>query len=368
MRLEAVETPAVVIDREILRANIDAMARAARAAGHRLRPHFKTHKIPGIARDQIAAGACGMTVANPGEARVLFDAGIRDVFIARVTGSPPKLDRIAALAREGDVIAAVDGPEAAEALARAARTAGVRIRVRIEIDTGQSRSGLRPGDEAIALARSIASSGAYEGLALDGIFTHAGHIYAAPDRDAMRAIAEAEGRAMLDLARAMRTAGAPVAEVSIGSTPAARFAGAIPEALEIRPGNYVFHDAIQVANGTAALERCAMTVLATVIGRPAPDRAVLDAGSKILSSDRGTGASATEGFGLVLDHPAWRIERLSEEHGVARIPPGDPARFGDRVRILPAHACPVLNLVDRALLVSGDEVAGEYAVAARGAI
>jgi D-serine deaminase-like pyridoxal phosphate-dependent protein len=203
------------------------------------------------------------------------------------------------------------------------------------------------------------------GLELRGVFTHAGHAYLADSADAVAEVGRDEGRQLADVAAELRRAGLGIREVSVGSTPTARQAMTVAGVTECRPGNYVYHDASQVGLGTCGLADCAMTVAATVVSVPAPGRAVLDAGSKTLSTDplRPRG----EGHGLVLGTSS-RLSRLSEEHGVIDVAPGDAFRVGQRVRVLPNHACVVSNLHDFVYGVRGDRVEARFAVAARGRV
>jgi D-serine deaminase-like pyridoxal phosphate-dependent protein len=203
------------------------------------------------------------------------------------------------------------------------------------------------------------------GLRLRGVFTHAGHGYLAETKDGVDEIARLEGERLIEAAERIRDAGIPVEEVSVGSTPTAARAMRVPGVTECRPGNYVFHDASQVELGTCTLEDCALTVLATVVSVPAADRAVVDAGSKTVSSD--PLRPRPGGHGRILGR-ASRLEKLSEEHGVIAVAPGETFRVGERVRILPNHACVVANLHDSLIGLSGGRVETVLEVAARGRV
>ena len=241
------------------------------------------------------------------------------------------------------------------------RESGRALDVLLKIDVGYGRVGVLP-ERAVALARPIAH---LPGLRLRGVFTHAGHGYLAETGVEGDEIARLEGKRLAATAADLRAAGLPVEEVSVGSTPTAALAMRVPGVTECRPGNYVFHDASQVALGTCGVEDCALTVVATVVSVPAPDRAVVDAGSKTLSSD--PLRPRPGGYGQVLGR-ASRIEKLSEEHGVIAVAEGESFHVGERVRILPNHACVVANLHDRLVGVSGDRVLAVLAVAARGRV
>jgi D-serine deaminase-like pyridoxal phosphate-dependent protein len=359
--LEELATPAVLIDLEVLERNIARMAARARQAGVRLRPHAKTHKCPEIGRMQIQAGAPGLSLAKTGEAEVFAAAGFDDIFLAYPIVGEDRGRRLLALADRIRLAVGVDGEEGAGSLARVFHAAGRVLEVLLKVDVGYHRVGVPP-ERAAEIAARIAQT---PGLALRGIFTHAGHGYLAETPEAVVSIGRSEGERLRDAAAAVRSAGIPVQEVSVGSTPTARHAMAVEGVTECRPGNYVFHDASQVSLRTCAVEDCAMTVLATVVSVPAADRAVLDAGSKTLSSD--PLRPRPGGHGLILGRRS-RIEKLSEEHGVVRVEPGEAFRVGERVRVLPNHACVVSNLHDRLQGVRQGRVETEFRIAARGRV
>jgi D-serine deaminase-like pyridoxal phosphate-dependent protein len=269
--------------------------------------------------------------------------------------------RLLALSDRARLAAGVDSPDGARTLDAVFRASGRRLDVLLKVDVGFHRVGVLP-DQAVQLAQSIAD---LPGLRLRGVFTHAGHAYLAESPSGVAEVGRSEGSILVETAQRIRESGIEIEEVSVGSTPTARHAMAIPGVTSCRPGNYVFHDASQVSLGTCALEDCALTVLATVVSVPAPERAVVDAGSKTLSTDplRPSGP----GFGFILGRRS-RIARLSEEHGVIEVTPGEAFRVGERVRILPNHACVVSNLHDRLLAVRGERVEGELVVAARGRV
>ena len=356
------ETPVVLVDLDVLDRNIARMAERARAAGVRLRPHAKTHKVIEVGRRQIAAGAVGLSLAKPSEAEVFAAAGFDDLFVAYPVVGADKARRLLALAeRLRRLAVGVDSVEGAATLAGAFRAAGRTLDAMLKIDTGLHRVGVLP-ERALETARRLSD---LPGLRLRGIFTHAGHGYGEETPDGVARVARHEGRTMAAVAEELRGAGIGVEEVSVGSTPTAREAMAQPGVTECRPGNYVYHDGSQVALGTCTPADCAMTVLATVVSVPAADRAVVDAGSKTLSSD--PLRPHANGFGQIGGRRS-RIQRLSEEHGVIVVEAGETFRVGERVRILPNHACVVSNLHDRIIGVRGETVETEMAVAARGRV
>jgi D-serine deaminase-like pyridoxal phosphate-dependent protein len=357
--VDEIETPAALVDLDVLERNVARMAEHARVHGVRLRPHVKTHKTVDIARRQVAAGASGLSVAKTSEAEVFAAAGFDDLFVAYPVVGSDKGRRLLALADRVRLAVGVDSEEGAATLARVFQAAGRTLDVMLKVDVGYHRVGVVP-ERAAEVARRIA---ALPGLHVRGVFTHAGQAYAAAAPDGVAECGRVEGRRLLEAAEALRAAGLPARELSAGSTPTARHVMAAPGLTECRPGNYVFHDATQVELGTCALEECALTVLATVVSVPAPDRAVLDAGSKALSSD--PLRPRPGGHGLLLGRRS-RLQRLSEEHGVVDVEAGEAFRVGERVRILPNHSCVVANLHERLYGVRGGFVEAELPVVARG--
>ena len=359
------DTPALLVDLDRLDANIESMAEQSRRVGLGLRPHFKTHKSTEIAKRQLAAGAVGITVAKLDEAEALIDAGIEGpILVAFQIVGPPKLDRAIRLAADRPLTLAVDGADGATLLAGAAAAAGTTIDVWIEIDSGLRRCGVLPVD-APALARRIAE---LESLHLTGMFTHAGQSYGARDAQEVETIAAVETNAVVDAAMATRALGIPIDTVSAGSTPTARFLDSASGLTEMRPGTYVFYDELQVALGTIEGDRCALSVAATIVSRPARDRAVIDAGSKTFGLDRGAHSSSPlKDFGRVIDADAALV-RLSEEHGVLEIPADSPIAVGDRIRIVPNHVCSVSNLGRRFYGLRGRVVEAVIQIEASGGV
>lgn len=337
----AADTPALVVDLDRLERNIATMAGLAAERGLDFRPHFKTHKSIAIARRQMAAGALGMTVAKLDEATVLVDAGITDLLIGYEIVAEPKLDRAMALAARAALIFAIDSIDGARALAGAAAAAGLTVRAWIEVESGLRRCGVMPED-AGPLAAAMS---ALDGLRMDGVFTHAGNAYAAPDRPTIERIAVGEAAAVRDAAASIRAHGGEVRVLSVGSTPTAELVAREPGITEIRPGNYVFYDAMQVALGTVPADRPALTVGATVVSRPTAERAVIDAGAKTLGLDKGAHSSDfIKDYGQIVEGGVGAVLRCSEEHGILGVDPSSPLRPGDRVRVLPNHSCSVGNL------------------------
>jgi D-serine deaminase-like pyridoxal phosphate-dependent protein len=266
----------------------------------------------------------------------------------------------------------VDDVEVARAWSAEGVRAGVRLEVLLKVDVGFHRCGIDPAAAHDAV-RAIA---ACDGLALAGVLSHAGHAYAARDELELARIAADERVVLETLVAAAATDGIGLPVVSVGATPTARYSVDEPAITEMRPGNYVYFDRTAVGLGAASLDECALFVMTSVVSRPAPDRLVLDAGSKALTTDPARGFEPQPGHGLVLSGLAGReplptlvVERLSEEHATVRVTGGSIAlRPGDRVRVLPNHSCVVSNLVDEIDLVDGENVVDVLPVAARGRI
>lgn len=361
----ALDTPALLVDLDRLDGNIHAMADQASRAGLALRPHFKTHKSTEIARRQLGAGAIGITVAKLDEVEALMEGGMDvPILLAFQIVAAPKLDRALRLAARGRLTLAVDSAAGAAQLARASEAVGIDLDVWIEIDSGLNRCGVPPAS-APALARAITG---FESLRLTGMFTHAGQSYGASGVDEVEAIAAIETSAVVDAALATRALGIPVATVSAGSTPTARFLDGASGLTEMRPGTYVFYDDLQVALGTTTRDHCALSVATTVVSRPAADRAVIDAGSKTFGLDRGAHSSSPlKEFGRLQDTDGALV-RLSEEHGVLAISVDSPIAIGDRIRIVPNHVCSVSNLGRRFHGVRGRTVETVISIDASGGV
>src|SRR5256885_1713166 len=348
--LDDLATPFLYVDLDRMKRNIDAMAAAARELGVQLRPHAKTHKVPEIARLQIAAGASGVTLAKVSEAEVFADAGIDDLFIAYQIVSPAQLERLTRLARRARLRCAVDSRAGAERLSTAATAAGIELQIMLEIDLGIGRTGVRAGVDAFALAQRVAD---LPGLRLIGIYGFRGFRAFAEGAEGREAWGRAEGEALVSAAADLRAIGLPIVEVSAGSTPTALPAGSVGGVTEIRPGQYLFGCANVVAQGAMPADEVALFARATVISRPADDRAVVDAGSKTLSTDGPW--EPGRGFGYLASDPSTRVMSMWEEHGVLALGrDSERLRVGDRVSIVPNHVCTAINLHDRTVAFHAD--------------
>src|SRR6201982_1806740 len=344
-------TPAAVIDMDRVERNIARIQAACDAAGVANRPHIKTHKSPLLAQLQVKAGARGITCQKLGEAEVMADGGIDDILISYNLLGDEKMARLGALQAKANMTVAADNATVIADLPKAAVASGRPLSVVVECDTGRKRAGVETPAEAVALARTIAAS---KGLQFTGFMLY-------PTETGW-----AEAQKFYDEALAgVRAHGLDATMVSTGGTPNMKNVGKLKGATEHRPGTYIYNDRMEVAAGVASWDDCALNIYSTVVSRAGPDRGILDAGSKTLTSDTG----GLEGHGLILEHPEARIARFAEEHGFLDLAASkDRPNVGDVVRIIPNHVCVVVNMVDRLIATRGGDIVGEIPVAARGRI
>jgi D-serine deaminase-like pyridoxal phosphate-dependent protein len=357
------DTPVPLVDVDRLESNLSTMAAITRRHGVAHRPHTKTHKTREIAQRQVAHGAAGITVAKVGEAEVMVEAGFDDIFIAYPLIGEAKYRRLVELMDRARVRFAVDSVAGVERAGAFFAQRGVSAQVLVEFDGGAGRSGTQTADDALEVARAVDAN---RGLELRGVMSY-GNAYATTDLDEQAAIGEREGVDAVAVATVLRSAGLRCDVVSLGSTPTARHAAKVSGVTEIRAGVYAFHDLKQVSLGVATYDDCALTVLATVVSHPRPDRYVLDAGIKTLAGEEyGWGT-----YGRILGNPDVVLTGATEEHGIVTLPPDviDPAwSIGDRVRVIPDHACGCANMHDRLMAVQGDDVVDEWSVIGRGKV
>jgi D-serine deaminase-like pyridoxal phosphate-dependent protein len=346
--LEELATPCLVLDADRMERNIARLKARLDGLGVTLRPHLKTSKSVDVARRVMASPAGPATVSTLREAEQFAAAGVRDIVYA-VGIAPAKLQQVLALRAAGaDVTVVLDSVEQAQAVAHASRKAGTRIPALIEIDCDGHRSGVLPTDERrlVDIGRTLE-----DGAQLRGVLTHAGASYAARGTEALRQCAEIERRSVVDAAAILRNAGLPCPVVSVGSTPTAHNATDLSGVTEVRAGVFVFFDLVMAGIGVCRVDDIAVSVLATVIGHQR-DKGwiVVDAGWMALSQDRGTRRQdVDQGYGLVCDTAGVPYADLivgdaNQEHGIITVRPGSGGvlpdlAIGDRVRILPNHAC-----------------------------
>lgn len=342
-----VETPALLLDSEIMMCNLEEMASFSQEYGVDLRPHTKTHKCPELALKQIELGATGIAVAKLSEAQVMAHGGISDIQIANEVVAPEKILKLANLLEMCRITVAVDNRSNVDMISGIMKEQGQEMDVLLDIDVGLHRCGI-PWEHTEQIIRFANYVDKKQGIRLKGIMTHAGQVYGCRNVQEVEMIGRFEGETMSGLARVIRKSGLDCGTISVGSTPTAMHSGKVDGVTEIRPGNYIFHDAIQVSLGVKDYSSCALSVLATVISTPSRNRVILDSGSKSLGTEKGAhGNRSIQGFGYMMNKKGV-IKRLSEEHGfIGRIPSGESYWIGEKVRIIPNHACFVVNLYDR---------------------
>lgn len=347
--VRTVGTPAVVIDLDVVDANIARLQAACDAAGVRNRPHMKTHKSGWLAQRQVAAGAIGVACQKLGEAEDMANAGIGDILVCYNILGAARSGRLSALLRRVDVKVAADNPFTLSAYAEAARAAERPLTVLVECDTGRMRAGVETPAEAVELARIIRDDPA---LVFGGLLLYpTGKEWSVDQR-------------FLDDARAgLADLGLEPAIVSTGGTPNVAALGSLKGVTEHRSGTSIFNDRMMVDCGAATMADCALTVYASVVSRAGEGRGILDSGSKTLTSDTG----GLDGFGHILEYPQARIVGFSEEHGNLDVSGcAAPPAVGEVVRVIPNHVCVVVNMVDRLVGVRGGRIERILSVDSRG--
>jgi D-serine deaminase-like pyridoxal phosphate-dependent protein len=349
-----VDTPALILDKAKLVRNIRRMADFAAGGPAKLRPHAKTHKCVEIARLQLDAGAVGITCAKVGEAEALADGGISDILIANQIVGPLKLARLVELARRCTVTVAVDDVDNVRRLSAAAVAAGVRLRVFVEVNVGMDRCGVEPGEPALALAREVDAA---EGLVFAGLQAYEGHL------QDLLPFEERAAQTLVDMHKALASkelieaAGLEVGAVSGCGTGTHTITGRLPWMTELQCGSYATMDAQYAAVGGADYEN-ALTVLTTVISRPRPDKAVVDAGLKAVTPEFGDPTVLAQGA-------KWFD--FSEEHGEVTVDgPAQDLRIGDKLELIPRHGCTTVNLYDTYHVIEDGALTDVWRVAARG--
>jgi len=356
--LAELPTPSVLVDRARLDANVRGMQAICDQHGVELRPHIKTHKMVEVARRQLAAGARGLTCAKIGEAEAMLPSGVRSLFIAHSLVDPNQAPRLAALAeRLDDLRVAVTSEPHADALERLAQNVGRRLNVMMAVDTGLGREGVRDDATALRLASRLARSSRLE---LRGFYCHEGFFYGlAPDQYDLRIAT------MLDRLCSLRDRIDPSLALWPGCSVSARRVAAIGAGRiqAVRPGAYPFGDlSLTRTTGVMPKEALALHVLATVVDKPESGLALIDAGSKTFSSDR-----TPDGIhALPADGRDFAVVRLNEEHGYVRGPATDSLEIGERLLLVPAHVCTVINLTDRVVVTEAGQPVDTWTVEGRG--
>jgi len=361
MHISEIDTPALIVDLDIMERNLCRVAEYTRQHGLRLRPHTKTHKSTRIGRRQLDAGAAGLTVAKVSEAEVMLGAQPEDLLIAYPIIGQSKLARLAEVARRTHVTVSLDSTFAARQLSDAASAAGVEVGVLAEADVGLGRVGVNPADQLLPLAQSIEN---LPHLTLEGITFYPGQIKDV-EESGLRELGH-----VADLLREtldeFRAAGIEPKVVSGGSTPTLFHSHEVRGLNEIRPGTYVYNDIITVLSGGCTLADCAASLLTTVVSTAVPGQMIIDGGSKTFSSDRLANPNELT-FGYVVEAPGARFHKMNEEHGYVDIThAGRKFQIGDRVRIIPNHICVAVNLHEQMYGIRGDQVEEVWKVEGRG--
>ncbi len=352
LTIRTVNTPAVLVDLEIARRNIERFQAYADAQGLAVRPHIKTHKLPAVAEMQLKAGAIGITCQKISEAEAMIAGSpkITDVLLTYNIIGLEKLEHLKALARKVTLSVVADSEAVVEGLSGAFASEPAPLPVLVECNTGADRCGVPTPESAAALAQRIAKA---PGLVFGGLMTY-------PPAGGAAAVQSFMSRTKAFI----EAAGLTVPVITSGGTPSMMQAAEAPVTTEYRPGTYVYNDRSLVSRGVCGWEDCALTVLATVVSVPAANRAIIDAGSKALTSD----LLGLSGYGHVLGRDDIAIDQLSEEHG--RLVSKGPIHLnvGDRLRIVPNHACVVTNMVDTVNILERGEISAVWPVSARGCI
>ena len=349
MQVTALDTPCVVIDMARVEANLRRAQDYADKAGLALRPHVKTHKLPQLARMQMALGAVGVTCQKLGEAEAMAAGGLTDIFIPYNILGAAKLDRLKALHDRITVAVTADSRTTINGYASRFGDAAHPLPVLVECDTGANRCGVQTVAEVLDLAQAIRAA---PGLRFDGLMTY-------PPRGGQAA----SDQWLAGAVALLRSAGITVRVVSSGGTPDLFRAAGLTCATEYRPGTYIYSDRMQVSFGHGSFADCALQVHATVVSRPTRDRCVLDAGSKALAAD----LCLRPGHGHIPAYPAAIITSLSEEHAVVDLSAcPDRPEIGQVVTVIPNHACVVTNLFDRVHLARDGVVIETAVVTSRG--
>jgi len=357
MKIDDLETPVVLIDEQRMENNLRAMQDICTNAGVELWPHVKTHKMVNVLRRQLELGATGMTCAKIGEAEALLPAGVKKVFVAHSIVDPRKAKRLKALSAQLDeLILAVTSAGQFDLLEKLLSQVALKVSVLMAVDTGLNREGVRSLEDAVALHRKIANS---KWMTFRGIYTHEGHSYGAPDPEAAQTMADRVYARLVEMAKAVG------GEVPLwpGCSVTAPFMAGKPGVVAVRPGAYVFNDlSLCESTGIRNYEDAAVTVLVTVVDKPTADLALIDAGTKVFSSDKSR--SGISGREITLRSIV--MEKGNEEHGYLRGEELDQVSIGQRLRFVPAHICTVINLTSTVQVVRGDEVVAQWDVEARG--
>ncbi len=350
------DTPALCVDLDALEANIAAMSADCRKHDIDWRPHSKCHKSPLLAHKLIAAGAIGVTCAKLGEAEVMAQGGVTDTLIANLIVGPKKVARLVELRKIADPVVCVDHIDQAQAFSDAMAAAGLSLRVIIEVDIGLGRVGVAAGEPSVALARTVHE---LPGLTLAGIMGYEGHLLMLEDGPDKATAIHSALQLLTDTATQIRDAGLPCEIVSCGGTGSFKYSVQAPGITEMQAGGGMFMDAFYRYGCHIADWKYALTILTTIVSRPAPDRAIIDAGRKTM-----------DGWvhkPLVFGRDDITVDSLSAEHGALKLAPSaQDLRIGDRLEIIPGYSDLTCVLHDNFLAFRGDKLEAIWPLEGRG--
>jgi D-serine deaminase-like pyridoxal phosphate-dependent protein len=350
------DTPALLLDLDVMEANIRTIAGQCAQRGVAWRPHAKGHKVPAIAQQQIAAGALGVTCAKLGEAEIMAAAGIRDLLIANLIVGPHKIRRLEELRRHADPIVCIDHADQVGPLSQAMQAAGLRLRVLIEVDIGMQRAGVAPGEPTLKLARLVADS---PGLELAGVMGYEGHLLTVADPAEKAASIRNALATLVSTAELLRANGLPCPIVSCAGTGSYRYSIQQPGITEIQAGGAIFMDAYYRHTCQVPELNYALSVLTTVVSRPAPLRAIIDAGRKTLNIEQHKP--------LVAGRDDIRVVSLSAEHGTLELDRcAQDLKIGQRLELIPGYADLTTMLHDNYYCFRGGRLVSVLPIAARG--
>ena len=355
-------TPAIHIDLDTVERNIKKAVDGLAAAGIAHRPHIKVHKSVYFAKMQVAMGCKGITCAKLGEAEVMADGGIDDILLAFPVIGRDKLERYGRLAsREGLTLRTIiNSVEGAEGLSALGRKMGRPLPVLIEVDGGINRGGIRQDGSLEEFAVKVKD---LPGIVVEGVEYYGGDIYGCKTREAIRERSRQEGAEILSAAKRLREVGLTMDILSGGSSFSLLFPEELAGITEVRAGNYIFNDGSLLSLGFIDTADCALRVRSTVVSRPDDRHAIMDAGSKTITSDR---IGGWESFGYIVEAPEIEIYKLNEEHGFLRSEADIPFRVGDVLSVIPNHSCVLPNLADEVYGMRGGRLERVIPVDARG--
>jgi len=352
--LQEIDTPALVIDLDVMEDNIAGMAKYFAGIDANLRPHIKTHKCPIIAKKQVEAGGQGITCSKLGEVEVMIQAGFKDILIANEIVGAQKIKRLMDLARKADLTVAVDDSGNIADLSNAAEAAGIKLKVLVDVNVGMDRCGVEPGEPALALAKRAAAS---PGLVFMGLMGYEGHVVSIASTDERTRKGKESMKLLIATKALIEQSGLSVPVVSSGGSGTYNISGPYPGVTEIQAGSYIFMDAHYEETGIEF--KSALTLLATIVSIHLPDRIITDAGMKTITAEFG--------FPVVKSRDDLEVIGQNEEHGKIRTKTGTtPLKVGDRIELIPGHGCTTINLHDKYYAARKGKVEAIYPILARG--